>query len=315
MKKHLSSLLLFIAALLWGLAFTAQKQAAEVPTFTLGATRNIVATLFLLIVTVPFDKLRKNGRSLIKNRRPDYTKYEIVGGILCGAVLTFASAFQQYGIGSGTDAGKAAFITALYVAIVPFIGLFMKRRSPLRVWIGVGIAVVGFYLLCINESLTIDPADALVLVCAFIFALHITVVDHYSPKCDGIRLATIQFFSCFIFNTGIALLMEFPIRTDLVAACLPALLYLGICSSGIAYTLQILGQKDANPAVAGIIMSLESVFGVLGAAVLTGEILEPREYLGCVIVFIAVILSELDISAFKKKGQKHSDTIPKDTST
>ena len=301
MKKHLSSLLLLLAALLWGLAFTAQKNAAEVPAFTVGATRNIVATVFLLIITTPFDKLRKNGRSLIQNKRLDYTKNEIVGGIICGAILTFASAFQQFGIGSGTDAGKAAFITALYVAIVPFVSLVMRKRSPLRVWIGVLVAVVGFYLLCINDTLSIDPADALVLACSFVFALHITAVDHYSPKCDGIRLATVQFFSCFVMNSILVLFFEMPFKTELVVEALPSLLYLGICSSGIAYTLQIIGQKNANPAVAGIIMSLESVFGVLGAAILTGEVLKPREYLGCVIVFIAVLLSEIDVAALAKK--------------
>ena len=302
MKKHLSSLLLLLAAILWGLAFTAQKQAAEVPAFTVGAVRNAVATVFLIAILHPFDLIRKNGRSLIINRRPDLTRYELVGGIVCGVILTFASAFQQLGIGSGADAGKAAFITALYVAIVPFISLALGRRSPLKVWIGVLIAVVGFYLLCISESFTIAPEDALVLVCSFIFALHISVVDRFSPKSDGVRLAIIQFFTCFILNSVLALILEFPIRFDLVGSAISALLYLGVCSSGIAYTLQILGQKNANPAVAGIIMSLESVFGVLFAAILTGEVLTPREYLGCAIVFISVLVSEIDFKALFKKG-------------
>ena len=301
MKKYISSALLFLAALIWGLAFTAQKYAAAVPAFTVGMTRNLFASIFLALIITPFDKLRKNGRSLIKNRRPDFTKAELIGGIICGVVLTFASAFQQLGIGEGTDAGKAAFITALYVAIVPLLSLFGGRRAPLRVWIGIAIAVVGFYLLCVSESFTIALADALVLVCAFIFALHITVVDHFSPKTDGVRLSAVQFMTCFVLNTVLALIFESPIRFDTVIASLPSLLYLGICSSGIAYTLQILGQKDANPAVAGIIMSLESVFGVLGAAILAGEVLTPREYAGCAIVFIAVILSEIDPSLFKKK--------------
>ena len=310
MKKYISSLLLLITALLWGLAFTAQKYAAEVPAFTVGATRNLVATAFLLAIITPFDKLRKNGRAILVNRKPDFTRAELIGGTVCGVILTFASAFQQVGIGSGTDAGKAAFITALYVAIVPILALFGGRRAPLRVWIGVCIAVVGFYLLCINESFSIDPADALVLVCAFIFAGHITAVDHFSPKCDGVRLAVVQFGVCFLLNTVLALIFEAPIRFDLVISALPSLLYLGICSSGIAYTLQILGQKDANPAVAGIIMSLESVFGVLGAAILAGEILKPREYIGCAIVFVAVILSEFDPALmFKKRGQNSDNQI------
>ena len=287
-----------VAALLWGLAFTAQKNATELGAFTVGATRNIIATLFLLAVIPFLDKLTKNGRVLISKKRPlDFTKTEIIGGVICGAVLTIASAFQQIGISDGTDAGKAAFITALYVVLVPLIYRTLGRSSPLTVWISVGIAVVGFYFLCIKDDFTILPSDALVLICALIFAVHIIVIDRFSPSTDGVRMSCVQFFSAFVFNGILALIFESPISFSTIYSCLPSLLYLGICSSGIAYTLQIVGQRDCNPAVASIILSLESVFGVIGGAIILGEVMTPREYIGCIIVFIAVILSQLDVKA------------------
>ena len=295
-----------VAAMLWGFAFTAQKAADALAAFTVGSVRNIFATVFLLLVIPLLDKITKNGRKLIsKSRLPDFNKWELIGGAICGTILTIASAFQQSGLGDGTDAGKAAFITALYVLIVPIMYQLIGKRSPLTVWISVAIAIVGFYLLCIKEDFTILPSDALVLICAFIFALHIIAIDRFSPRCDGVRMSCIQFFTAFILNTILALIFESPISFETIGACLPSLLYLGICSSGIAYTLQIVGQANVNPAVASIILSLESVFGVVGGAIILGEIMTPREYIGCAIVFCAVILSQFDlISIIKDKISK-----------
>ena len=290
-----------LAAMLWGFAFTAQKAADELSAFTVGASRNIVATAFLLIAIPILDKLTKNGRRLVSKARPlDFTKVEIIGGIACGTVLTIASAFQQTGLSDGTDAGKAAFITALYVLIVPILYRLFGKKSPLTVWISVGVAVVGFYLLCIKSDFTIAPSDALVLICAFIFAFHIITIDHFSPRCDGVRMSCIQFFTGFILNTILVLIFEWPINLPLIADCLPSLLYLGICSSGIAYTLQIVGQKNVNPAVASVILSLESVFGVVGGAIFMSESMSLREYIGCAIVFLAVVLSQIDVVSIIK---------------
>lgn len=310
MRKYISSVLFVIAALLWGLAFTAQKKADILSAFTVGAVRNIMATAFLLLVIPLLDRLTKNGRKLISKRRPlDFTKTELIGGAICGTILTAASAFQQTGIAMDTDAGKAAFITALYVLIVPIIYQLFGRHSGLIVWISVGISIVGFYLLCVSESFTILPSDALVLICAVIFALHIIAIDRFSPRCDGVRMSCVQFFTAFILNSVLALIFEGPIRFDLIGASLPSLLYLGICSSGIAYTLQIVGQRDADPTIAPIILSLESVFGVVGGAIILRETMSLREYLGCAIVFAAVVLSQLDIRAIagrirEKKNKK-----------
>lgn len=302
MKKYISPLLFLTAAMLWGFAFTAQKNAEALSAFTVGGVRNIFATVFLFAVIPLLDKFTGNSRRLFGvSRHLDFTRTEIIGGTVCGVILTVASAFQQTGLSDGTDAGKAAFITALYVVIVPIISALCGKKTPLNVWISVGIAVIGFYLLCIKDDFSLLPSDALVLICALIFALHIAAIDRFSPRCDGVRMSCVQFFVAFILNTILALIFESPIDMETVGACFPSLLYLGICSSGIAYTLQIVGQKDANPAVASVILSLESVFGVIGGAVVLGETMSPREYIGCAVVFISVILSQIE---FKKKNIK-----------
>ena len=302
MKKYLSSVLFIIAAMLWGFAFTAQKVATSLSPFVIGSVRSIVGALFLLAVIPPLDKLLGNGRLLISKHGLDFTKSELIGGTVCGIILATASAFQQVGIGEGTDAGKAAFITALYVVMVPIISLAMKKRAPANVYISVVIAVVGFYFLCIKDGLTLEFSDTLVLICALIFALHIIAIDFFSPRSDGVRMSCIQFLTAFLINTVLALIFDTPIDFSAIGRVLPSLLYLGICSSGIAYTLQIIGQRDANPAVASIILSLESVFGVIGGAIFLSERLSVREYVGCIIVFVAVILSQLNFSSTKEKN-------------
>ena len=288
--------------MIWGFAFTAQKNAAILPAFTVGAARNIFATLFLLILIPILDKLGFN-KELNSKRKSFFSKQELIGGIICGFILTSASAFQQIGLGDGTDAGKAAFITALYVVLVPIISAFMGKRTPLHVWISVGVAAVGFYFLCIKGDFSITPSDLLVLVCSIIFALHIIAIDHFIPYSDGVRMSCVQFLTAFVLNLILALIFELPIDFSAALSALPALMFLGIGSSGIAYTLQIVAQRDINPTVASIIFSLESVFGVVGGALVLGETMTLREYIGCIIVLFAVILSQLDFKQIiKKKG-------------
>ncbi|MBP3583069.1 MAG: DMT family transporter, partial [Clostridia bacterium] len=202
---------------------------------------------------------------------------------------------------------KAAFITALYVVMVPIISQLLKKTAPINVYISVAIAVVGFYFLCIKDDLTLELSDTLVLICALIFALHIIVIDIFSPRCDGVRMSCVQFAVAFVLNGVLMLVFDMPLDLRAIGSALPALLYLGICSSGIAYTLQIVGQRDANPAVASIILSLESVFGVIGGAIVFGEVLSLREYVGCAIVFLAVILSQLDLKVGKKPKKDAKD--------
>ena len=300
-KKYISTVLLFAAAVIWGFAFAAQDAASGMGAFTLGFARSIVAGIFLIGVVMLFDKILGTGRKLFSKKGIDINTTELISGVVIGIVLVAASAFQQLGINSGTDGGKAAFITALYVVLVPVYALALKKKAPINVWISIAIAVVGFYFLCIKNDLTISISDLLVIGASMIFPIHILTIDHFSPKCDGIRMSLVQFLTAAVLNLVIALIAEGPSEFSLILPNLMPLLYLGIGSSGIAYTLQILGQNGVNPAAASIILSLESVFGVIGTALFLGKTLTPREYLGCAIVLVAVVLSQIDFKQILKK--------------
>ena len=303
-RKYISTALLFVAAVILGFAFAAQDAASDMGAFTLGFARSIVAGVFLVGVVIIFDKLLGTGRQLFSRRGIDVNKTELISGSIIGVVLVVASAFQQIGINSGTDGGKAAFITALYVVLVPVYALALKKRAPINVWISIAIAVVGFYFLCIKSDLTVAPSDLLVIGASMIFPIHILTIDHFSPKCDGIRMSMVQFFTASVLNLVIALIAEGPAQFGMIIPNMMPILYLGIGSSGIAYTLQILGQKGVNPAAASIILALESVFGIIGTALFLGQMLTPREYLGCAIVLVAVVFSQIDLEAIAKKRKK-----------
>lgn len=302
MKKQISTLLLILAAAIWGFAFTAQKAAEELPPFTLGMLRSAVAAIFLIFVILLLDKINHTGRRLFKKRTLfDLTRTELVGGIICGTVLAVASFFQQAGINAGTDPGKTAFITALYVVLVPVYALFLKKRAKLHVWCSVIIAAVGFYFLCITESLSISSSDLTVFACSLIFPIHILAIDKFSPTSDGVRMSFVQFLTAAIINAALMLVSEpIPSGGAIFENTLP-ILFLGIGSSGIAYTLQIIGQRGADPAAASIILSLESVFGVIGSAIIFGEQMSGREYIGCTIVFVAVLLAQISPTEIYRK--------------
>lgn len=304
MKKMISPLLLLSAAILWGFSFVAQKATTIVPTFTLLFSRSIVAVFFLIPAVILFDRFSKNGRTLIsiREKKIGITKRELIGGTVCGAFLFAASALQQAGI-ANTDAGKTSFITALYVVIVPIYGLLIGKKAPINAWLGIAIAVVGFYLLCIKDGFTIAPSDLLVFACAFAFALQIVTVDMLLPKCDGVRLSLVQFSAVTVFSLVTALIFELPFVLSSIFEVLPQILFLGIGSSGIAYTLQIVGQKNSEPAVASILLSLESVFGALFSALFLSERMSAKEYAGCAVVLAAVLISEIDIKQLFKKSQ------------
>ena len=317
-NKIASPLLLLLAAMLWGFAFAAQDAASGVPAFALGMSRSVLGCIFLSFVIVVFDKIRGNGRHLISKRGVDFTRKELIGGVITGAILTVASAFQQLGINGGTDGGKAAFITAIYVVLVPIYSLAIKKRAGINIWISVVISIIGFYLLCISEDFNVMPSDMLVLASSLLFPLHILFIDYFSPKVDGIRLSCIQFFTAAILNALLALIFEGGLHLYLVASSILPVLYLGIVSSGIAYTLQILGQKGVNPSAASIILSLESVFGILGTALFLDKTLSAREYLGCFIVLVAVILSQLEketVIKYIRKNKNEAKNIEEQNST
>ena len=289
-----NSLLLLLTSFIWGVAFVAQSIGGEaVGCFTFNGVRSLIGAAVLLPVIAFLDgqKKKEMGEEKFLEQKGD-KKTLLIGGISCGLMLCIASNFQQFGI-SFTTVGKAGFITAMYILIVPILGLFMKKKVGMKVWLGVILATVGLYMLCMtSESFSLSKGDLLVLVCAGFFSLHILIIDYFSPKVDGVRLSCIQFFVCGLISTVIAFIFENPNVGAILSGWLP-ILYAGVMSCGVAYTLQIIGQKNMDPTVASLILSLESVFSVLAGWVLLNQKLSMRELFGCVLMFLAIILAQL----------------------
>ena len=289
------SVLLLITALIWGAAFVAQSIGMDyIGPFTFSAARDVIAIIVLIPVILLFTGKGPDGTypPLIKQLQPD--RITLVGGAWCGLVLGIADTLQQVGI-SMTTAGKAGFITALYIILVPLMGRFLGRKVPRIIVLCVALAIFGFYLLCINGDFRISFGDFLVLCCAVFFALHILVIDHFLlKKADSIKLSWVQFGVAFLFSATLTVLFEKPDFSSLWAAKW-ALLYAGGLSSGVAYTLQIVGQKYTEPTTATLIMSLESVFAALAGWLILGEVMSAKELTGCVLVFVAVILAQVPL--------------------
>ena len=282
-----SSLLLFLAAFIWGVAFVAQSVGMDyMGPLTFNGARFLMGSLVLL----PFVLLRRKQNKKA-GRAPASLKTTIIGGVCCGLALCSAALFQQYGI-MYTTVGKAGFITTLYIILVPFFGIFLKKRISGKVWIGAVIAAAGMYLLCMSERLALSRGDTLVFICAILFSVHILVIDHFSPMADGVELSCIQFLTAGIIGSMGAILFEQPTLQCLIDGIIP-LAYAGLLSSGVAYTLQVVGQKDMDPTVASLILSMESVFSALAGWMILHQKLSGRELFGCVLVFMAVILVQL----------------------
>lgn len=280
-----ANLMLLTTALIWGVAFVAQSVGMDyIGPFTFNCVRSLLGGLVLLPCIFLLDRL-DGGKAAAQKKWP------VLGGVCCGVVLAVASSLQQIGI-AHTSVGKAGFITALYIVIVPLLGLLGGKRVGGRIWAAVALAVAGMYLLCITESFTIGLGDLLVLLCAFCFSIHILVIDHFSPNVDGVRMSCIQFFTAGILCGVPMLLFESPNLTDICAAWAP-IAYAGIMSCGVAYTLQVVAQKHTDPTVASLLLSLESVISVLAGWVLLGQALSPRELTGCALSFCAIILAQL----------------------
>ncbi|MCF0132941.1 MAG: DMT family transporter [Blautia sp.] len=293
-----NSLCLLLAATIWGIAFVAQSVGMDyVGGFTFNSARFFIGGIVLLPVIRIMDQQKKGIRSAQSiSPQTDFSKNNsnralFPGGIACGLCLCFASNFQQFGI-KYTTVGKAGFITACYIILVPIVGLFLKKKCSPYIWTAVVLALIGLYLLCITDGFSIGKGDILVIICAVLFSMHILTVDHFSPLTDGVRLSCIQFFVCGILTAIPAFIFEKPQLSGLMAAWMP-LLYAGVLSSGVAYTLQIIGQRDMNPTVASLIMSLESCISVLAGWLLLGQSMSTREILGCVIMFAAIVLAQL----------------------
>lgn len=223
---------------------------------------------------------------------PSQRRTLLTAGVCCGAMLALASAFQQMGIAMGTGAGKAGFITALYIVLVPLLGMLWGRRPAWLVWVAVLLSVGGLYLLCIGEGFSIAPGDGLLILCALCFSGHILVVDHFSRRTDCVKMSCLQFATAAVLCLGIAALTE-PIDAGTIVACAVPLLYAGVLSGAVGYTLQIVAQKDTDPTVASLLMSLESVFAVLAGWLLLGDMLTARELLGCMLMMGGIVLAQL----------------------
>lgn len=298
------SCILFLTAVIWGVAFVAQSAGMEyLGPFTYNGVRSVLGGLVLLPCIALLNRIqgrsgskedalqKKDGEIQKDVNEPAGTKQLLAGGLCCGLVLFAASNFQQFGI-QYTTVGKAGFITAMYILIVPLFGLLMHKRVGLQVWIGVLCGIAGLYLLCMKDSFRLEKGDALVLICAVIFSLHILVIDHFSQKVDGVKMSCIQFWVCGTLSLLCSLIFESPDLQSILAAWLPVC-YGGIMSCGVAYTLQIIGQKGMNPTVASLILSLESVVAVVAGFLILGQSMSRRELFGCLMMVMAIVSAQL----------------------
>ena len=285
-SKLLGNILLLITTAIWGTAFAFQRMGMDsIEPATFSAVRMLLAA----VAVTPLVFLGK-GKDISDKRA--YRKNTIVGGILCGLCLGSATIFQQVGIVQ-TSAGKAGFITAMYMLLVPVINLILfRKKSPAVVWIAVLIGILGMYLLCINEEVSLSRGDALVSVCALVFSFHIICTDHFVQNANPVGMSVIQLYVTALLSAVVAAFTENPSWNDVRAAIIP-ILYCGLGSGAIGYTLQIVAQKFTEPAVASLLMSLEAVFAVLGGTLILGEKMTTREAIGCLVMFIAVILAQI----------------------
>ena len=291
-----NSLLLLLCSFIWGTAFVAQSAGSGMGAYSFLAGRSWLAVLVLIPTMLVFDAV--NRRKTGTDGRPktaEEKKQLVVAGLVCGTFLFAASAAQQTGITLNPSTAKAGFLTAMYVVLVPVFGLFLGRKGSAQLWVSMVVAVLGLYLLCMKNGFTgIESSDWILLSCAVLFSFQIMAVDHFSTRMDGVRLSLAEFLVVSVESTVAAFLFETPTAAEYAANALP-ILYCGVLSSGVAYTLQILGQRDLNPAIASLIMCLESVFSALGGWLLLHQNLSAREGFGCVLIFAAVVLAQLPL--------------------
>ncbi len=319
------SLLLLLTATIWGVAFVAQSVGMDyVQPFTFNAVRNLIGAAVLVPVIALLNKSNQKSpapesagaeikasefEKVAGQRKENVTETSacerkpagagrstqgtlLAGGLSCGVLLFIASSLQQFGI-QYTSVGKAGFITAMYIVLVPIFGIFLHQKTGLRVWAAVAMAIAGLYLLCMTgDSQALNFGDILLILCAVAFSFHILVIDHFTPLVDGVKMSCIQFFTCGMLSFLCMLFFETPELSQILAAWLP-ILYAGVMSCGVAYTLQIVGQRGMNPTVASLILSLESVISLLAGWVILHQSLSGRELSGCVIMFAAIILVQL----------------------
>lgn len=296
-----NSCLLFLTACIWGSSFVAQSVGMDyIGPYTFNCLRFLLGGAVLLPVIL-YGQHKKKKQKAVQNDRKIKRKETIYGGLICGIVLCIASTLQQMGI-MYTTAGKAGFLTALYIVLVPVFSIFLKRKANLQLWISVVLALIGLYLLCMKESFSLNWGDWLLILCAIGFSIHILVVDYFSPKMDGTILSCIQFMTVGVIS-GIGMLLWEHLDWNMVLLAAKPILYSGVLSCGVGYTLQVIAQKGLNPTVASLLMSLESVVSVIAGFLILHEVLSERELFGCIFMFAAVILAQIPVKQllFQKK--------------
>lgn len=286
-KEFRSNILLLITAIIWGFAFVAQRLGMNyVGAFTFNGVRFALGALSLLPLLI-YQRKKSSGEN--KNSSVGF-KGSLFAGAVLGCALFLGASLQQVGL-AYTTAGKAAFITGLYIALVPILGIFLKQKLHITTWLGVSFAVIGLYFLSVNEDFSISKGDLLQLVGAFFWAFHILAIDYFSKKIDALLLSFLQFITCSVLSLAVAGVFETISLVGIYQASVP-ILYGGICSVGIAYTLQVIGQKHAKPSHAAIIMSLEAVFASIGGILLLNEVLSLRGYFGCALMLTGMLFSQ-----------------------
>ena len=299
-KKLLGNGLLLLAALIWGTAFAFQRAGMDsIEPISFTAARMVLAAAVVgLVAFLTRGRDQNLAASQSEEEQRLCKRHTILGGVSCGVLMTAATLLQQIGI-VYTTAGKAGFITAMYMLLVPVIGfLFLKRRNSWLVWLAVLLGVAGMYFLCMSESFSLSRGDFLVLICALLFSFHILCCDYFVRRGNPIRISAIQFATAMVLCTAAALIAETPSWEKIMSAIVP-IVYCGVFSGGIGYTLQMVGQKFTDPASASLLMSMESVFAVIGGVILLQERMSSREIFGCVMMFMAIVLVQVPLPGKK----------------
>lgn len=291
-----NSLLLLLCSFIWGTAFVAQSAGAGMGAYSFLAGRSWLAVVVLLPTVSAFDAIHRKQGAAYGWPKGEQGKTLRKASLICGTLLFAASAAQQIGITLNPNStAKSAFLTAMYVVLVPVFGLALGRRNSPQLWVSMVISVAGLYLLCMKNGFGgIEASDLVLLLCAVLFSFQILSIDHFAPQVDGVRLSLLQFFVVAVESSIAALLLETPSIAQFGENLLP-IAYCGIFSSGVAYTLQIIGQKDLHPAIASLIMCMESVFSALGGWLILHQSLSARESVGCALIFVAVVLAQLPV--------------------
>ena len=306
-NRAINNILLLITAFIWGAGFVAQRAGMDfIEPYTFNCVRSYLGALSLLILIAIF-KIKKGPNR--KMNKWEERRYMFKAGIICGLALFFASSVQQVGM-VYTTASKAGFISSMYIIIVPLIAVFLGRKFPKNLWFGVLLGAIGLYFLCGSNGLShIGKGDIYIMISAILYSVHILTIDHFAPKVDSVKLSCVQFFVVGIIGLIPVYFLENP-TWEGILACRWALLFAGVVSCGIAYTLQIIAQKNTNPALASLILSFESVFAVLTGYLILNETLTYKEILGCILMFTAVLAAQYRGKAAKESSLENSPDIP-----